>query len=645
MRLYSLLEIKAVDDDERVIEGIATTPKTDRVGDVVEPKGGEFTLPVPFLWQHRRDDPIGHVVRAEVTDQGIKVRIQVERDDEPGPLKDLLDKAWRSIKKGLVRGLSIGFLPIEYSEIKGTFGLRFLKWDWTELSAVTIPANSEATIQLVKSFDVGGSTAPGVPRPVPTPGASGPVKLLTTPPGARAMNATESIRSFEATRAAKTARMAEIQQKATDDGRSKDVAEQEEFDTLRDEVKSIDKELVDLRDMEALNKAAAKPVESEPTLKAAAAARGPEIIVRTERPLAPGIEFARFAMCLGAAKGDLATAHEIARARYPKNQRIVNTLKAAVAAGTTTDATWASPLVEYNQFAGDFVEFLRPQTILGRFGAGNIPSLRRIPFNVHVRGQTSGGTGYWVGQGKPKPVTKFAFNDAYHGFAKIAAISVLAEELVRFSNPGAEALVRDGLAGCLIERMDTDFIDPAVAAVANVSPASITNGVASIASSGDTADDVRADLLALWATAMAANLPATSAAYITTPQVGLSLGLMRNALGQQEFPGINMNGGILEGVPVITSNYVPAGTFILVFASEIWFSDDGLVTVDASREASLEMLDNPTNDSVTPTPTTVVSMFQTDSIALRAHRFINWSKRRSQAVAWLHAVSWGGAES
>ena len=33
-RAYSVLEIKAVSDDERTIEGIATTPSTDRMGDI-----------------------------------------------------------------------------------------------------------------------------------------------------------------------------------------------------------------------------------------------------------------------------------------------------------------------------------------------------------------------------------------------------------------------------------------------------------------------------------------------------------------------------------------------------------------------------------------------------------------------------------
>src|SRR3546814_8268332 len=98
-------------------------------------------------------------------------------------------------------------------------------------------------------------------------------------------------------------------------------------------------------------------------------------------------------------------------------------------------------------------------TILGRFGAGGIPSLRRIPFNVHIKGQTVGGTGYWVGEGKPKPVTKFGYNDTYHGWFKVAAISVLTDELIRFSDPSAENYVRDALADVLVARMDTDFID------------------------------------------------------------------------------------------------------------------------------------------------------------------------------------------
>ncbi len=61
----------------------------------------------------------------------------------------------------------------------------------------------------------------------------------------------------------------------------------------------------------------------------------------------------------------------------------------------------------------------------------------------------------------------------------------------------------------------------------------------------------------------------------------------------------------------------------------------GEVVIDASGEASVQMLDNPTNNAQAGTPTTMVSMWQTDSVAVRAIRHINWAKRRSTAVAYI----------
>lgn len=152
-RAYSLLTIKAVNEDQRIIEGIATTPTTDRMGDIVEPDGAQFTLPLPLLWMHCSDEPVGHVTAAKVTKDGISIVAQLVSVAEPGKLKDRLDEAWQSLKSGLVRGLSIGFVPLESARIKDTWSEHFLKWDWLELSCVTIAANSEASILSVKSAD------------------------------------------------------------------------------------------------------------------------------------------------------------------------------------------------------------------------------------------------------------------------------------------------------------------------------------------------------------------------------------------------------------------------------------------------------------------------------------------------------------
>ena len=72
-RAFATFEIKAVHEDERIIEGVASTPSTDRMGDIVEPMGAEFKLPLPLLWQHDHASPIGHVTEARVTSAGIKI--------------------------------------------------------------------------------------------------------------------------------------------------------------------------------------------------------------------------------------------------------------------------------------------------------------------------------------------------------------------------------------------------------------------------------------------------------------------------------------------------------------------------------------------------------------------------------------------
>ena len=74
----------------------------------------------------------------------------------------------------------------------------------------------------------------------------------------------------------------------------------------------------------------------------------------------------------------------------------------------------------------------------------------------------------------------------------------------------------------------------------------------------------------------------------------------------------------------------------LINAPQIFLADDGEVTISTSSEASIQMLDNPTNASTGgTTPTSVVSMFQTNSLAIKAVRYINWAKARATAAQYI----------
>lgn len=181
-RAYSFLTVKAVNEEERTIEGIASTPSPDRMGDIVNPMGAKFALPLPLLWQHNHDEPIGHVIEASPSPDGIWFKARLAKTDEPGKLKELLDFAWQSIKMKLVAAVSIGFRPEKYAFLE-TGGIEFDIWEWYELSAVTVPAQAEATITAIKSIDAGLRKAAGVPEPeVPVVGQSGP-ELISLPKG------------------------------------------------------------------------------------------------------------------------------------------------------------------------------------------------------------------------------------------------------------------------------------------------------------------------------------------------------------------------------------------------------------------------------------------------------------------------------
>jgi HK97 family phage prohead protease len=644
-RAYSLLEIKAVDEAARVITGMATTPTPDRLGDVVEPDGAQFKLPMPLLWQHDSEQPIGHVTKAKVSKDGIEIVAKLATIAEPGRLKDRLDEAWQTIKSGLVKGLSIGFKPIEHSFLEDGNGMRFIKWLWLELSAVTIPANSEATIDTVKSIDIAQRAAPGqkalhrVVHLTP-PGASGRTKQ-TAQEGTRMKTIAEQITALEAKRAASAARMETIMQKSLDEDRTSDAAEQDEFDRLNGEVEAIDKDLVRLRQVEKTKALAAKPV-----IKADSAVQGAEtrssIIVKAQPKLAPGQLFAQKVKCLALSQKVFRNAADIAGEMYGPDSAVVGEFKAAVPAGTTIAGNWAATLISAESGAvADFIEYLRPSTILGRFGNGGIPALRSVMFRTPLITQTTGGAGYWVGESKAKPLVQFSFTRTTLEPTKVANICVLTEESIRYSTPKSDVIVRDSLAAALRERLDIDFINPAKTAVAGVSPASITNGAEHIASSGPDANDVRMDIRAVYAKYSAANNPPSTGVWIMSSNNAVALAMMTNPLGQTEFAGMSMTGGALSAMPVIASDYVD-DIVVLVNASDIYLADDGGITVDASREASLEMSDAPTSNSGTPTAAQLVSMFQTNSVAIRAEREISWARRRVPSVVYLTGVAWGG---
>src|SRR5262245_45933334 len=692
-RAYSTLQVKGVDADLRVFKGWATTPSPDRLGDVIEPLGVKFTNPLPLLWQHKHDKPIGQVMFKTPTKAGIEFEAKIARTDVPGPFKDRLDEAWESVKLGLTPAVSIGFKADKFSFLKDGDGIRFEETNVMELSLVALPANSEATISAFKSLDrslealspatvsairsfdhaalaASGHQDAACERPV-RPGVTGSRKATSTRlelPMPKTI--AEQISATEAKRAANVAAQAELMRKAEEDGRVLEADEEIKYDEFKVENINLDNHLVRLRDhAEQLKAIAPKPAGQENEINPPGqmpairehqshlqngAARVPRIQIISPKvePWQPFVRYAR-AMCVG--KGNMQEAREWAAKQswasdhtpevvkmleiHPLDLAHELLLRTAVSEGTTFGTTYASPLIVATQAAAQFADYLRPGTILGK-----LTSLRATPFNVVVPRMTTGASTSWVGESAPKPVTSEAYDSITLRWAKAAAIIVLSQELIRFSNPKAEEIVRDDLRRAMTEFLDRQFIDPSVAAVSNVSPASVLNGVSSVTPTGTTASAFRADFKTLLAPIITANIPLDTGTWIMHPTTALSLGAMQNSLGQDVFRGISKDGGSLMGFPVVTSTNVPAAGgspadgYLIAFIvqNEVLLADDGVTIIDSSDQASIQMETAP--DSPPTASSAYVSLWQLNWVGLRVERWITWLKRRSQAAQYIQGA-------
>ena len=610
-RAYAVLQIKALDGERRTITGLASTPTPDRHGDILEPLGATFRNPLPLLLHHDRERPVGQA-HLTATAAGIVFTATLPAVAEGGVVKARVDEAWQSIKAGLITGVSIGFRPLaDGMKAMAGGGFRLLKTEICELSLVTIPANVDTTIQMIKSYDAPHLAASG--RQLPGAAGSRPAMPPTT---------TDHIQNLEHKRAALAARMTEIMQSAADDGATLVAEAATEHDGLTAQIKSIDADLQRWREHETLQITKAVAVPATPVITHT---HLPRVSVRPNVPL--GTAFVRQACALLVCHGNRYEAAEYAKRWDDSTPEVGLSLKAAIAPGTTTDATWASPLVNQT-ISNEFLELLRPATILGQ-----ISGLRQVPFNTKVPSQTGGGTYGWVGEAKPKPLTKLAFSSEVLGITKVAGIIVLTEELVRLSNPSAEALCRADMIAGIAQFLDSQFIDPAVAAVAGVNPASITNGAPTAAASGAPL----ADIMGLINHFASNNIPVSGVHFIMSPANALALSFRTYTDGSPQFPGVGLNGGTYRGLSFVTSQAAGANVIALQ-PSLILYADDGGVTIDASREASLQMDSAPASPA--DATTVYVSLWQTNTVGLRAERFANWKRANANAVKYLTAAAW-----
>ncbi len=128
----------------RQVRVIVSDPTTDRDGDVLVPSGCDLTNyrknPVVLI-NHDKSQPVGTAV-AEIANNRVEALITFA----PEGLSELADRYCGLVKAGIINSVSAGFIPKATTPIRGTRGSRVTQWELLEISFVTVPANTAATV-------------------------------------------------------------------------------------------------------------------------------------------------------------------------------------------------------------------------------------------------------------------------------------------------------------------------------------------------------------------------------------------------------------------------------------------------------------------------------------------------------------------
>jgi len=288
---------------------------------------------------------------------------------------------------------------------------------------------------------------------------------------------------------------------------------------------------------------------------------------------------------------------------------------AAMTTGNTPD------MVDMQIIVGAFVQQVRNQSVFYRLLDGMV----RVPFRTRVSLVGADATAWIVGEGKPIPVSRLSLNALRLDPTKAAALIVVTEELLNStqSERNLSLALRRAIAVAVDRRFFSTVID---------------GDTETIASSGTTAPAAVADIKTL----LDAVAPKSESnpIFAMDPAVQRAAATLTNASGNFQFPNLTPTGGDILGIPAMPSDEIGAGRVALLDASGI-AGESGTVTIDASSQADIEMLAaDLVQDATTPTGTELVSMFQTNSVAIRAVADFKAERLRDDAVAVLTGAAW-----
>jgi HK97 family phage major capsid protein len=337
-----------------------------------------------------------------------------------------------------------------------------------------------------------------------------------------------------------------------------------------------------------------------------------------------GLLTARVIRALAAGRGDQEKALKH-NANTWKDESVQKALEASTAS--------AGGVLLPEQLSQDIVELLRPMAVVRRMG----PTVLQMPVGtIRIPKLVAGSAAAYIGENTNAGVTQPQFGQVVLSLKKLAALVPISNDLLRYSNPGADSIVRSDLVRAMAQREDGAFIR-------DNGTQYTPKGLRYWALAGNLLAQTGTDILADITTNLGrpilalknANVPMTRPGWLFSPRTEHRLMTIQNGVGQFVYRPEMMDGRLWR-YPYATTTQIPdnlgGGTeseIYLVDFDDVAIGEAMSLSVDASAEASY------TSGSST------VSAFQQDQTVVRAIAEHDFVARREQAIAILTGITWG----
>lgn len=348
-----------------------------------------------------------------------------------------------------------------------------------------------------------------------------------------------------------------------------------------------------------------------------------------------GFGAARILRSLAAGRGDTGRAAAFARKQWGADDDVTKALESGV--------DEAGGFLVPENFSDEIIELLYPDTVIRGSGATVVPMENG---NLTYPRLATGVGAEYVGENQNIVTDQPTFGALSLSWKKLAVNVPISNDLIRFSSPKADNVVRGDIIANMSTREDIGFIrDDGT----GQKPRGVRfqTGVAILAATDISAmdpatsagrqarnDAIQGDLDDMVLVSEEANVPLTDAGYILTPRAKHFLMRLTDVNGNKIYP--EMAQGQLNGYKYKTTTQVPVNLGAGSNESEVYFANFPDILIGESSNLIIDV----SNEAAYHDGSAVQSAWSRDQTVMRAIARHDIGLRRPQAVVVLTAVRW-----